>query len=157
MRGSVLYIPCQFRLCVFFMSRLFRHWEIPTWKASFMGPNGLILTILISRFYRLWNYFSLVLPLYYLSVQTLFDHPLSPGECVQCTLFIIKSCALFFFFMERKCLIGTVFTLKKGREGKLLSFCLGSIDTNSALVILNVNLFAMNERLMLSKSLSRED
>ena len=84
--------------CVFFYASPFsiRHWEIPTWKASFMGPNGLILTILISRFYRLWNYFSLVLPLYYLSVQTLFDHPLSPGECVQCTLFIIKSCAVFF-------------------------------------------------------------
>lgn len=139
------------------MPRLFRHWEIPTWKASLMGPNGLILTILISRFYRLWNYFSLVLPLYYLSVQTLFDHPLSPGECVQCTLFIIKSCAVFFFFVERKCLIGTVFTLNEGREGKLLSFCLGSIDTNSVLVILNVYLFAISERLMLSKSLFRED
>ena len=59
--------------------------------------------------------------------------------------------------MERKCLIGTVFTLKEGREGKLLSFCLGSIDTNSVLVILNVNLFAISERLMLSKSLFRED
>ena len=139
------------------MPRLFRHWEIPTWKASLMGPNGLILTILISRSYRLWNYFSSVLPLYHLSVQTLFDHPLSPGECVQCTLFIIKSCAVFFFFVERKCLIGTVFTLKEGREGKLLSFCLGSIDTNSVLVILNVNLFAISERLMLSKSLFRED
>ena len=95
-RSSVLYIPLPVPLVCFFMPRRFRHWEIPTWKASFMGPNGLILTILISRFCRLWNYFSLVLPLYYLSVQTLFDHPLSPGECVQCTLFIIKSCAVFF-------------------------------------------------------------
>lgn len=54
-------------------------------------------------------------------------------------------------------MIGTVFTLKEGREGKLFSFCLGSIDTNSVLVILNVNLFAISERLMLNKSLFRED
>ena len=100
--NSVFYIRAVFCIFlassvrVFFMPRLFRHWEIPTWKASLMGPNGLILTILISRSYRLWNYFSSVLPLYHLSVQTLFDHPLSPGECVQCTPFIIKSCAVFF-------------------------------------------------------------
>ena len=140
----------------FFMPRLFRQWEIPTWKASLMGPNGLILTILISRFYRLWNYFSLVLPLYYLSVQTLFDHPLTWGMCPIHPVYYKKLCG-FFFFVERKCLIGTVFTLKEGREGKLLSFCLGSINTNSVLVILNVNLFAISERLMLSKSLFRED
>ena len=47
--------------------------------------------------------------------------------------------------------------LKEGREGRLLSFCLESINMNSVLVIFNVNLFAISQRLMLSKSLFRED
>ena len=59
--------------------------------------------------------------------------------------------------VERKCLIGTLFTFKEGREGKILSFCLGSIDLNSVLVILKVNLFAISQVLMLSKYLYVED
>ena len=46
---------------------------------------------------------------------------------------------------------------KEGREGRLLSFCLEPINMNSALVIFIVDLFAVSQRFMLSKSSFRED
>ena len=54
-------------------------------------------------------------------------------------------------------MIGTLFIFKEGREGRLLSFCLELINMNSVLVIVSVNLFAVSQRFMLSKSLFRED
>ena len=59
---------------------------------------------------------------------------------------------------HRECLIGMLFTFKEGRESRLLSFCrLEPINMNSVLVKFSVNLFAVSQRLMMSKSSFRED
>ena len=47
--------------------------------------------------------------------------------------------------------------IKEGREVRLLSFCLELFNLNSVLVICNINLFAISQRLMLSKSSFKED
>ena len=54
-------------------------------------------------------------------------------------------------FKQWECFIETLFIFKEGREGRLLSFCLESINMNSVLIVFNVNLFAISQRLMLSK------
>ena len=51
-------------------------------------------------------------------------------------------------------LIGTLLIFKEGREGRLLSFCL---ERNSVLIIFSVNLFAVSQRFMLTKSSFRKD
>ena len=49
------------------------------------------------------------------------------------------------------------FIFKEGREGRLLSFCLEPINMNSVLVIFSINLLAVSQRFLLSKSPFRED